>query len=537
MKLIPQILILMMTLSCSEDIPAGNITLSPEENITPSPEEGADPSPEEDEDVQPEITVEEPDFGEEVKVLPPAGASMVYSPSLITRNYRPVSTKYIKTWSASPSWIDAKARIVPYLEGFEDYQMSRKEYVLSTNRYGSSTTLPRQEATGRFYVRKVEGRFYLVDPEGYLHHHRGVASLRPSKDGSGADNAAFIQKYGDRANWLSEVQEELAAIGFHSSGAFSSPYDDLLAYNRTNPEKPVLICPSFGFLSQFKKKYKDLTYCSGDSDTAICLVLDERWGTFCEEYISEGEVKKYLHNRHVVGIFSDNEINFSSQSKTNLELVLNSNNTEHPVYKAAKKFMEERGAEKVTASLNNDWAGMLAELYYKGVKDALKKYDPGMLYLGSRLHGTPKMMEKVVKAAGKWCDVISINYYSKWNVEAVDHVSKWAEWAPKTPFMITEFYTKGYDSELPNSAGAGWIVPTQKERAFAYQHFTLGLIEAKNCVGWHWFKYQDDDIVEYGEKASNKGLYDKDYNIFPWLAEYARILNYNVYRLIEYFDK
>ena len=150
MKLIPQILILMMTLSCSEDIPAGNITLSPEENITPSPEEGADPSPEEDEDVQPEITVEEPDFGEEVKVLPPAGASMVYSPSLITRNYRPVSTKYIKTWSASPSWIDAKARIVPYLEGFEDYQMSRKEYVLSTNRYGSSTTLPRQEATGRF---------------------------------------------------------------------------------------------------------------------------------------------------------------------------------------------------------------------------------------------------------------------------------------------------------------------------------------------------------------------------------------------------
>ena len=69
---------------------------------------------------------------------------------------------------------------------------------------------------------------------------------------------------------------------------------DKLAYNRTNPEKPVLICPSFGFLSQFKKKDKDLTYCSGDSDTAICLVLDERWGTFCEEYISEGEVKKYL---------------------------------------------------------------------------------------------------------------------------------------------------------------------------------------------------------------------------------------------------
>ena len=60
-------------------------------------------------------------------------------------------------------------------------------------------------------------------------------------------------------------------------------------------------------------------------------------------------------------------------------------------------------------------AGIETEKYYKAVKEAVKKVDDKLLYLGTRLHGTPKYMEGVVRAAGKYCDVISINYYSRWS--------------------------------------------------------------------------------------------------------------------------
>ena len=482
----------------------------------------------------PDVEVIEPDFGAEVKVLPAAGASKVYSPSLLNKTYKPVATKY--KVDVNSSWRNAEARILPYLGGFDKWQMTRAEYVTQTNKYGSSTTLPQQEATGRFYVKKVGDRFWLVDPYGYLHHHRGVAALRPTAGDT--DPAAFIAKYGDRVTWASEVQEELASIGFHASGAFSTgASEDLIAHNQRNSNNPFMLCPSFNFLAQFKTAYKDLKYCNNNGNTAICLVLDERWEQFCKDYVAnrEGTIWPFLNDPNVVGIFSDNEIDFSSGSSKLIDRVLESGNTEHPAYISAKAFMTEKGATETTAALNEEWVGMLAEKYYKGVKEGIAASDPKMLYLGSRLHGYPKQYGSIIKAAGRWCDVISINYYSKWSVEALEHVKKWAEWAPDTPFMITEFYTKGADSELGNINGAGFIVPTQMERAFAYQHFALGLVEAKNCVGWHYFKYKDDDPDD-DDEPSNKGIYDNNFNIFPWMAEYAKNLNYNVYKLIEYFD-
>ena len=199
--------------------------------------------------------------------------------------------------------------------------------------------------------------------------------------------------------------------------------------------------------------------------------------------------------------------------------------------------MDSKGVQSVTDALNNEFAGIVAEKYYKAVKEAVMKVDDKLLYLGTRLHGTPKYMEGVVRAAGKYCDVISINYYSRWSPELTTAIADWASWADK-PFLVSEFYTKGVeDSDLNNQSGAGYSVPTQNERAYAYQHFTLGLLEAKNCIGWHWFKYQDDDGTDNSSKPANKGLYDNSYQLFPYLSFFARELNFNAYDLIQYFDK
>ena len=84
--------------------------------------------------------------------------------------------------------------------------------------------------------------------------------------------------------------------------------------------------------------------------------------------------------------------------------------------------------------------------------------------------------------------------------------------------MVTEFYTKGEDTKLDNSSGAGFVVRDQQNRGFAYQHFTLGLLEAKNCVGWVFFKYLDDEDC-------NKGMLDYNYKPYTSLTKYMSDIN------------
>ena len=107
--------------------------------------------------------------------------------------------------------------------------------------------------------------------------------------------------------------------------------------------------------------------------------------------------------------------------------------------------------------------------------------------------------------------------------------------------MITEFYTKAMDSGMANTTGAGFTVRTQQDRGFAYQHFCLGLLQSRNCVGWHWFKQQDNDPTAKGVDPSNldsnKGMLNNEYQWYKPMIKLMKKLNENVYSLVDYYDK
>lgn len=482
----------------------------------------------------PEIVLSDEEF-EYPSDLPQPGASIVYAPSLHANMYRPINVKYSSAFPPISSWTTGKTRIVAYMDGYTPAIKKLKDYKESVNKYGSSMTLPRQAATGRFYTKKIDGRWWLVDPEGYLHIERGTTSVR--KGTSNRNKAAWNSRFGTDEKWLSVTQRELSEIGLHGTGAFcTDAYSLIQAHNASNPSSPMTLSPSFSFLSQFKNA-KSYVYPAGNEDNAIGLVFYNGWAEWCDSYLASSAFASYLRDPNVLGFFSDNEINFASSSSRLLDRFLSIKDDSEPACAAAKAFMASKGTSTVTNKLNEEFVGIVAEKYYKAVKEASMKVDDQMLYLGTRLHGYPKYMESIMKAAGKYCDVISINYYNCWSPELTTGISDWSNWAD-APFLVSEFYTKGInDSDLNNLSGAGYSVPTQNERAYAYQHFTLGLLEAKNCVGWHWFKYQDDDGTDNSSKPSNKGLCDNYYELFPYLSFFVREVNFNTYHLIEYFDK
>lgn len=486
-----------------------------------------EPGPNDDEEVI--DPVEEDD--EEILPLPTSLPPEIYSPSRNITIYRPIMVDYSSSVPVT-SWRSEKTRILPYIVGFKADTTAVK-YKSVINKYGSRIDKPRQEVTGRFYTKKINGRWWIIDPEGYIHYERSTTSLR--KGSSERNTVAWNTRFRTDERWMQITQEELAAIGFHGTGAFcTNTYQTIQEHNKKHPDKPMTLTPSFGFLTNFRREY-NYAYPGDISDNAVGLVYYTGWEQFCVNYFKTA-LAPYINDPNVLGFFSDNEINFSSTNSRILDRFLKITDPDDPARRAADNFMQAKGATTVTNALNSEFAGIVAERYYKGVKEAVKVVDPGMMYLGSRLHGTPKYLQGVVEAAGRHCDIISINYYSRWSVELETSVAEWETWSD-TPFLITEFYTKALDTDLPNTSGAGFAVRTEKDKAYAYQHFTLGLLESKNCVGWHWFKYQDDDGSDNSGHPANKGIYDNYYEMYPYLSKFMRDLNYNVYELIEFFDK
>ncbi|NBY41875.1 MAG: hypothetical protein EBQ49_00925 [Verrucomicrobia bacterium] len=116
----------------------------------------------------------------------------------------------------------------------------------------------------------------------------------------------------------------------------------------------------------------------------------------------------------------------------------------------------------------------------------------------------------------------------------------WLKNAQK-PFIITEWYAKAEDSGMGNTGGAGWLVHTQKDRGMYYQNFTLSLLKHPGCVGWHWFKYADNDPdakgVDPSNLDSNKGIVTARYVPYAPLIDAMRELNQRTYNLIKVLDR
>lgn len=474
----------------------------------------------------------------------PSGAEEAYTPSSLKRKYRPITIQYYggsapagtPAGGWNPSWTNGKARVLRYMSDYEPAFKTFEKYAQWVNKYGSTKTMSKGTATGRFHTEQIDGRWWIIDPMGYRHYERSVTSLRR---GSSSRNAtAFNAKYGgSNPAWIADVRATLFMHGFHGTGAFcTDTYDDIITHDTSNPNAPLTLAPSFGFLSQFRKaKNVSSTY---PDQPLFSIIAVDGWEEWCKQYMAGTAFDMYRNNPNVLGFFSDNEINFSTNAAAGrlLKVALAIGDKNDPVRKFADNFMAEKNATAYSDALNDEFSGILAQKYYKGVKEARDAADPGLMYLGTRLHGYPKYMEYVVRACGAYCDIVSINYYGRWAPELEDYVIKWNTWARK-PFLVTEFYVKGiYDSDLNNQSGAGWAVPRQEDRAYWYQHFTLGLLEARNCVGWHWFKYQDDDGTDNSSQPANKGMFDNNYEIYPDLGKLASQINFNVYDLIDYFD-
>lgn len=444
------------------------------------------------------------------------------------------------------AYIPIKVEAKPWVPGKPDTQWeifdtrilkNIQGYTISTdvitNQYGSKKENPRGK-TGFFRVEKIGDRWWVVDPEGYCNIHIAINSLSPGS--SERNQEAFNTQFGNSDKWIRQTADSLTSFGFTGVGSWSDNANVIT--NNERSEKQLSYTPNLNFMSAYGKKRGGTYQLAGNVGypNQTIFVFDPEFEQFCDMHAQQ--LKKYASDANLFGIFSDNELPIGMK---NLEGYLALENKEDPGYLAAQAWLSARKKteQDITDATRADFAGYVADRYFQIVSQAIKKYAPNHLYLGSRLHGGAKNIIPVLKAAGKYCDIVSFNYYGVWTPEE-DLMQKWAYYTGR-PFIITEFYTKAMDVGLANTTGAGFTVRTQQDKAYAYQHFCLSLLESKACVGWHFFKYQDNDPtaknVDPSNIDSNKGIVNNDYEYYPQLMALMKELHVNRYKIIDFFDQ
>ena len=415
--------------------------------------------------------------------------------------------------------------------------------------YGGWAGGPQLEATGFFRTEKVDGKWWLVDPDGHLFFSHGVDcvgtssmtgigfrenyfSWVPAKDDPqfGAfwsvrttpeahgfykepahvpydrfdfAKANALRKYGP--DWEKQCQEcahtRMRAWGLNTIAAWSSvairelrrtPYTA-----KFNTRGPV-IEGSTGWWGKLRDPFAPefaSNVCASAAEEAA-LSGDDPW---------------------CVGWFVDNELSWGSDDREIGRAVMRSPAAQ-PAKAAARDLLEAKygSAEKLDAAWGThygSWDGFLAATnapdetlcgpdlaaihravvaqYFKTVRDAIKAVAPNRLYMGCRIAWG---RDVIYEESARYCDIVSVNIYAR---QPARDLPKGAD---DKPMIIGEFHFGALDRGLFHTG----LVATrdQAERAECYRAYVGACLDHPRYVGTHWFQWMDQPLTGRGDSEN-----------------------------------
>ena len=130
------------------------------------------------------------------------------------------------------------------------------------------------------------------------------------------------------------------------------------------------------------------------------------------------------------------------------------------------------------------------------------------MLLGNRWQPGTANSELLCRVAGKYMDVISVNYYT----DRIDpaFVRRLYDWSGQRPQMWSEF---SYTAEAESNVAGRIDVATQRERGLAYRHYVENAAALGLVVGTEWFTLIDQAVTgrffeKYNGERQNTGLFN-----------------------------
>lgn len=303
-------------------------------------------------------------------------------------------------------------------------------------------------------LRKVGSRWWLVDSAGNNTRTIGLNSVDTDPK---ADDWSL--HYSSKGEWHDAIKRMMDDAGMNTVGAFGN--EDIPGVAKT---------PLLSFLGGYASDQN----IDPKSANARRLISKPGFTDFCMERARQ---KCEPDNENLIGYFFDNELNWTGASAATI-----------------RSYMQK-------------------------CRDAIQAFDTHHLLFGPRIHRPSFDNERLFKVAGQYCDALAINYYGV-NKPVLVQTKKWSDWAGGKPYIVTEFYAMAkrgcVDGFRPsNNKGAGAHVSTQSERAAWFKGFAERAISDPRCIGYHWFRYQD----EPDDGGSNKGVVGIKFTLYAQLLQ------------------
>jgi hypothetical protein len=169
-----------------------------------------------------------------------------------------------------------KTRTVQLLAG---YKLSENAVLLS--KYGGNKAM-KTKATGFFHVKKVDGRWWAIDPEGCFYFNIALNSINVGK--SERNQKALTEMFGNKETWMKQTIQLLRENGFNCAGSWS----DVEAIREANKtlDKPLAYCINWNFMSSYGHERGGIFQQAGHMGypkNAI-FVFDPEFETFCDRH-------------------------------------------------------------------------------------------------------------------------------------------------------------------------------------------------------------------------------------------------------------
>ncbi|MBQ9309206.1 MAG: beta-galactosidase [Clostridia bacterium] len=423
--------------------------------------------------------------------------------------------------------------------------------VSTWTRYGGDARYPLASGTGFFTKKKVDGRWYLVDPEGCAFFSMGpdcvVARcdgridgledyLAPIEDNPDFDLSALTEPLNrpfgengrgpgklfsyERLNlmrafgkdwdgkWQSLIVSQLHRLGMNTLGNWSDPrLFGRMPYVTSLPEFPStshLIFRDFPdvlspeYAQNAVRCAKALEKYQGDPWMIGYFLRNEPAWAFVDGLIIADEVLRDEAETHSkIGLLRF----LHSRYDTVEEL---SDAWAHPFssFDDLRRPIEKASAFSETARQDlRDFSALLIDRYMRIPSDACRSVDPDHMILGMRWAW---ISDPLLVSGWNCFDVFSINCYAVDPTPALDRAR---ELQVDLPVMIGEFHFGALDSGLP--ATGLEAVEDQKARADAYRYYVQRVAAHPQGVGCHWFQcYDQFALGRFDGENYNIGLFD-----------------------------
>lgn len=396
---------------------------------------------------------------------------------------------------------------------------------------GSGTELG-LTATGFFHVEQVDGQWTLVDPVGNAYFLLGLCAFGPCDDYTTIEGresiyewlppyegefqtayhpqsywsrrafsfylANVIRKEGqpfDVEAWRARMIERVRPWGFNAAGAFSSGAETYRAAGFPYVAHLPLQLPW-----ALERPLEGLRGFFDPFDTITAARIDE---LFAEQVAPAADdpliIGYYLENEQACEDIPRVIPQLTGDEPCKLELVAMLRERYQTIedFNAAwgmdaKSFDELTGqglpvATASAAADMRDYTERFLDRYYSLLTTTFRKYDTNHMLIGNRWQPGTANDETLVRVAGQYMDVISVNYYT-YGLD-VGFLERLYAWSGGRPMLLSEWhYCSPSDTGLP---GGGPEVSSQRERGLAYRNYVEQAAAMGFIVGSEWFTLID----------------------------------------------